>query len=92
MPDKKVSIKENPPTAPVAGKLYFGFSIITPIHVEIFLFSFFLNYSYTYWLTIFTIISILGGENGDGMLKEKPPPTFEQMWFDDPIEVDNFKK
>jgi len=34
-----------------------------------------------------------GGENGDGMPnggeKEKPPPTFEEMWFDDPIEVHN---
>jgi protein dpy-30 len=33
---------------------------------------------------------LVGGEHGNGIPnggeEQKPPPTFEEMWFDDPIE------
>jgi len=37
------------------------------------------------------LFSTKGGENGNGIPnggeEQKPPPTFDEMWFDDPVEV-----
>lgn len=68
------------------------FFMLISIYIEVFLPWCNFSCLYIYWLIISTTSSLpKDGENGDGVPtgteETKPPPTFEEMWFDDPIEV-----